>query len=71
MEILKGFSQQRKKPKGSMVEGYIQYEFLYYYIEYNKKIDDTIGGVVWDINWYEDKREGKLLQTMKKCAYKE
>jgi hypothetical protein len=41
MKKLKGFVCQREKPKGSMVEGYISYEYLYYANEYIKKIDNT------------------------------
>ena len=63
MKKLKGFVRQREKPEGSMAEGYISYESFYYVSEYIKKIDDTPGVVVWDDQWDEDKREGKLLQT--------
>jgi hypothetical protein len=37
-EKLKGFVQQREKPKGSMVEGYIVYKSFYYASEYIKKL---------------------------------
>ena len=36
MKKLKGFVQQRAKPEGSMVEGYISYESFYYASEYIK-----------------------------------
>jgi hypothetical protein len=66
MKKLKGFFQQRKKPKGSMEEGYIVYELLYYASEYIKKIDDKEEIVIQDDHQYEDKREGELLQTNEK-----
>ena len=33
MKKLKCFVRQREKPEGYMVEGYISYDFLYYYSE--------------------------------------
>ena len=59
---LKGFFRKREKPEGSMAEGYISYESLYYASEYIKKIDNKPGAVIWDDERDEDKREGKLLQ---------
>ena len=55
-----------EKTEGSMVEGYIVYESLYYVNEYIKKIDDTIGVVAWYNQLDEEKREGELLQTNEK-----
>jgi hypothetical protein len=68
---LKGFVQQREKLEGSMVEGYISYESLYYSSEYIKKIENTPGAVIWDDERDEDKREGELLQMNgKRCLIK-
>ena len=36
MKKLKGFIRQMEKPEGSMAEGYISYESLYYASEYIK-----------------------------------
>ena len=63
MKKLKGFVRQREKPKGSMAEGYISYEFFYYSSEYIKKICNILGVLIWDDERDEDKREGELLQT--------
>ena len=63
MKKLKGFVRQRAKPKGSMAEGYISYEPLYYVSEYIKQINNKPGAVIWDDHMDEDKREGELLQT--------
>ena len=57
MKTLKGFVRQKAKPKGSMAEGYIVYESFYYPNEYIKKIDDTLGAVVWEDQLDEEKRE--------------
>jgi hypothetical protein len=46
-----------------MMEGYIVYNSFYYANEYIKQIENTLGVVVWDEKQYENKREGKLLQT--------
>jgi hypothetical protein len=62
MKKLKGFVRQREKLKGSMAVGYISYEPIYYASEYIKKIDNTPGGVIWDDERNEDKREGEILQ---------
>ena len=71
MKKLKGFARQIAKPEVSMVEGYITYKLFYYSSEYIKKIDDTIGEVVWEEELDEDKREGDLLQTNeKRCMIK-
>lgn len=45
-----------------MEEGYIVYESSYYASEYIKKINDTLGTVVWDNQLDEEKREGELFQ---------
>jgi hypothetical protein len=63
MKKLRGFVHQMKKPEGSMAEGYISYEYLYYSSEYIKKIDNTPVVVIWDNERDEYKREGELLQT--------
>jgi hypothetical protein len=60
---LKGFVWQREKLEGFIAKGDIVYESFYYVSEYIKKIDDTLGEVVWDDQWDENKREGELLQT--------
>jgi hypothetical protein len=36
MKKLKGFIRQREKPKGSMEEGYISYDYFYYASDYIK-----------------------------------
>jgi hypothetical protein len=51
-----GFVHQREKPEGSLAEGYISYESFYYVSEYIKKIDNTLGAVIWDDERDEDKR---------------
>jgi len=54
-----------------MANRYIAYESLYYVSEYIKQINETSGGVVWDDQWDEDKKEGELLQMNKKrCMIK-
>ena len=63
MKKLKGFVQQREKPKESMAEGYISYESFYYASEYIKQIDNRPSVVIWDNQMDEDKREGESLQT--------
>ena len=40
-----------------MVEGYIVYKLFYYASEYIRKIDDTLGELVWEEELDEDKRE--------------
>ena len=71
MKKLKGFVRQREKPEGSMAEGYISYESLYYTSEYIKQIYNIPGAVIWDDEMDEDKREGELLQTSgKRCLIK-
>ena len=40
-EKMKGFVWQREKIEGSMVEGYIVYQPLYYTSYYIKQINDT------------------------------
>jgi hypothetical protein len=62
MKKLKGFVRQREKPEGSMEEGYISYDSFYYASEYIKKIENTLGAMIWDDERDEDKREGELLQ---------
>ena len=56
MNKLKGFSQQRAKPEGSMEEGYISYDSFYYASEYIKQIDNRPGAVIWGGERDEDKR---------------
>jgi hypothetical protein len=51
-----------------MTKGYIIYKSFYYYSEYLKQIDDTLGEMVCDNQWYEDKREGELLQMNDKMC---
>ena len=46
MKNLNGIVQQREKLEGSMEEGYIVYESIYYESEYIKQIKDTPGRVV-------------------------
>ena len=71
MKKLKGFVRQREKPKGSMAEGYISYEFFYYVNKHIKQIDNRLGVVIWDDERDEEKREVELLQTSgKKCLIK-
>ena len=62
-EEIKRFCSTKGKPEGSMAEGYISYESLYYASEYIKQIDIILGVVIWDDERDEDKREGELLQT--------
>ena len=57
------------KLEGSMAKGYIVYESFYYASEYIKQIDNTPGGVVWDDQWDEEKREGELLHTNRKKVH--
>jgi hypothetical protein len=71
MKKLKGFVRQLEKPVGSMAEGYISYEYLYYASEYIKNIDTIPGAMIWDDERDEDKTEGELLQTNgKRCLIK-
>jgi hypothetical protein len=49
-----------------MVEGYIVYESLYYVSEYIKIIEYKVGTFIWDDHKYEDKREGEILQKIRK-----
>jgi len=63
MKKLKGFVCKRENPKGSMEEGYISYDYLFYASEYIKQIENTPGAMIWDDKMDEDKREGELLQT--------
>ena len=62
MKKLKWFVQKREKLKGFMVEGYIIYDSFYYASECIKKIDDTLGAVVWNDQHDEDKREWELFK---------
>ena len=62
MKKLKGFVLHRENLDGSIVEGYMVNESLYYASEYIKKIDHTPGSVIWDDEHDEEKREGKLLE---------
>ena len=67
----KGFVQQTEKPKGSMTEGYISYEYFYCASEYINYIDNRPGAVIWDDERDGEKREGDLLQMNgKKCLIK-
>ena len=71
MKKSKGFVRQMVKPEGSMVEGYVIYELFYYASEYIKKIDDTIGEVVWEEQLDEEKMEGEPPKMNgKRCMIK-
>jgi len=71
MNKLKGFIQQRVKPKGYMVEGYISYESFYYLSENIKQINDTLTLEICDDERDEDKREGDLIEMNgKRCMIK-
>ena len=56
MNKFKGFFRQREKPEGSMEEGYISYESLYYASEYIKQIENRPSAVIWSNELDEDKR---------------
>ena len=44
-----------------MVEGYISFDYFYYANEYIKKINSTLGVVIWDDGRVEEKMEGELV----------
>jgi len=56
------YLKKREKPEGSMEEGYISYESLYYASEYIKYINNTVGAMIWDHERDEVKREGELIE---------
>ena len=49
-----------------MAKGYIVYESLYYASEYIKQTDHILGGVIWNDECDEDKREGEVLEMNEK-----
>jgi hypothetical protein len=57
MKTLKGFVRHREKLEGSMGDGYIVYELVYYSSDYIKKIDDTPREVIWDDQRMRKKRK--------------
>ena len=56
-----GVSLKKGKLKGSVEESYIVYDLFYYASKYIKKINDTLGTMVWDDQMDEDNREGEIL----------
>ena len=44
-----------------MENGYIVYQILYYASEYIKHIVDTLGEVVWENQWDEEKIKWEIL----------
>ena len=63
MKKLNGFVRQRETFEGSMAEEYIVYDSFYYSNEYIKKINHTLGIVIWNDEHDEDKREGEVLEA--------
>ena len=49
-----------------MIEGYIVYELFYCASEYIKQIYHTLGAMIWDDEFDEEKWEGELLEKNKK-----
>lgn len=52
-----------------MVEAYIEHASFSYASEYIKKIENTLGVVVWDDERDEEKRKGELLQMNDKSHF--
>lgn len=64
MKVLKNFVRQRARPEGSMAEGYIVQESLYYVTEYLLTIDPHAPRLWSDAD--DEKVSGEVLQGMGK-----